>query len=78
MFFALLKRPVILYLRLVAWQVNSVDNTRKFLQISHLQLHFSIEQFFSPIVLRNKHGGMSSFKFLFGLYVTLIVFSGKI
>ena len=72
------KKPLILYLRLVAWQVNSVDNTRKFLQISHLLLHFSIEQLFSFIVLGNKDGDMSSFKFLFRLYVKLTVFSEKI
>ena len=71
------KKPI-LYLRLVAWQVNSVDNTRKFLQISLLLFHFSIEQLFSFIVLGNKGGYMSSFKFFFCLYVTLTVFSGKI
>ena len=37
------KEPLILYWRLVAWQVNSVDNTRKFLQILDLLLHFSID-----------------------------------
>ena len=62
---------------LVAWQVNSVGNARKFLQMSHFLLHFSIEQLFSFIVLGNKNGDMSSFKFLFCLYVTLTVFSGK-
>ena len=72
------KVPLVLYLRLVAWQVNSVETTRKFLQISHLLLHFSIEQLFSFIILGNKDGDMSSFKFLFLLYVTFIVFSGKI
>ena len=72
------KEPLILYLRLVAWQVNSVYNTRKVLQISHLLLHFSIEQLFSFIVLGNKDGDMSFFKFLFCLYVTLTVFFGKI
>ena len=72
------KKPLVLYLRLVAWQVNSVDNTRKFLQISLLLFHFSIEQLFSFIVLGSKGGYMSSFKFFFCLYVTLTVFSGKI
>ena len=51
--------------------MNSIYNTRRFLQISHLLFHFSIEQLFSFIVLGNKNSNMSSFKFLFGLYVTL-------
>ena len=72
------KIPLILYLRLVAWQVNSVKTTRKFLQISHLLLHFSIEQLFSFIILGNNDGDMNSFKFLFLLYVAFIIFSGKI
>ena len=72
------KKPLILHLHFVAWQVKSVDNRRKFLQISHFLLHFSIEQLFSFIVLGNKDGDMSSFKFLFRLYVTSTVFSGKI
>ena len=55
-----------------------VDNTRRGLQILHLLLHFSIEQLFSFIVLGNKDGDMSSFKFLFRLDVKLKVFSGKI
>ena len=38
---------------------------------------FSIVQLFSFIVLGNKDGDMSSFKFLFCLYVTLTVFSGN-
>ena len=68
MFFVLqVKKPLILYLYLVAWQINSVDNTRKFLQILQLLLHSSIEQMFSFIVLGNNYGGMSSFKFLFPL-----------
>ena len=71
------KVPLILYLHLVAWQVNSVETSRKFLQISHLLLHFSIEQF-SFIILGNKDVDMSSFKLVFLLYVTFIVFSGKI
>ena len=58
--------------------INSVDNTRMFLQISHLLLHFVIEHLFSFTVLGNKDGDMSSFKFLFRLYVTLTVISGKI
>ena len=45
--------------------------------MSHLLLHFLIEQLFSFIVPVNKHGDVSSFKFLFRLYVTLTVFSGK-
>ena len=72
------KVPLVLYLSLIAWQVNSVETNRKFLQISHLLLQFSIEQLFSLIVLGNKDGDMSSFKVLFLLYVTFIVFSGKI
>ena len=55
-----------------------METTRKFLQISHLLLHFSNEQLLLLIVLGNKDGEMSSFKFLFLLYVTFIVFSGKI
>ena len=35
-------------------------------------------QLFSFIILGNKDGDMSSFKFLFLLYVTFLVFSGKI
>ena len=50
----------------------------KFLQISHLLLHFSIEQLFTFKFLGNKDGDMSSFKFSLRLYVTLTVFSGKI
>ena len=50
---------------------------KKFLQISHLLLHFSIELFSSFIVLGNNDGDMSPFKFLFCLYVTLTVSSGK-
>ena len=79
MFFVLqVKVPLILYLRLVAWQVNSVETTRKFLQISHLLLHFSVEQLFSFIILGNKDGDMSFFIFSFLLHVTFIAFSGKI
>ena len=51
---------------------------RKFLRISHLRLHFSIEQLLSFIVLENIDDDTSTFKFLFRLYVTLIVFSGKV
>ena len=58
------KVPLILYLRLVALQVNSVKTSRTFLQILHLLLHFSIEQLFSFIILGSKDGDMSSFKFL--------------
>ena len=54
-----------------------METSRKFLQISHLLLHFSIEQF-SFIILGNKDVDMSSFKLVFLLYVTFIVFSGKI
>ena len=72
------KVPLLLYLRLVAWQANSEETSRKSLQISHLLLHFSIKQLFSFIILGNKDGDMSSYKFLFLLYVTLIVLSGKI
>ena len=43
--------PLVFYLHLVEWQVNSMETTRKFLQISHLLLHFSIEQLFSFIIL---------------------------
>ena len=75
--YKLKKRPI-LYFRLVAWQVNSIDNTRKLLQISHIPLHFSTEQLFSFIVLCNEDGDISSFKFLFCLSVTLTVFSEKI
>ena len=57
--------------------IKIIDNTRKFLQIWHLLLHFVIEQLFSFIVLGNKDGDMSYFKFLFLLYVTLTLFSGK-
>ena len=46
--------------------------------MSHLLLHFPIEQLFSFIVLGNKDGDISSLKFLFRLYVTLKVFFGKI
>ena len=42
---------------------NSVDATRKFLQISHLLLHFSVEQLFSFIVLADEDGDLRSFKF---------------
>ena len=55
-----------------------METTRKFLQIPKLLLHFSNEQLFSFIILRKKDGDMSSFKFLFLLYVTFIVFSQKI
>ena len=55
-----------------------MKTTGKFLQISHLMLRFSIEQLFYFIILGNKDGDMSSFKFLFLLHVTFIVFSGKI
>ena len=72
------KNPLIFYLCLVTWKVNSVDNIRKSLQISHLLLRFSIEQLFSFIVLGNEEGDMSFFKFLFCLYVKLTVFFGKI
>ena len=58
--------------------IKLVDNTRKFLKISHLLLHFSIKQLFSCIVLGNKDGDMSSINFLFCLYVTLTEFSGKL
>ena len=37
-----------------------------------------IEQLFSFVVLKIKNGDLSSFKFLFCLYVLLPVFSGKI
>ena len=59
------KKPLILYLGLVVSQINS--NTIKFLQISHLLLHFSIEQLISFRVLRNKDAYISSFMFLFRL-----------
>ena len=74
------KEPLILYLRLVALQVNSVKTTRKFLQIFYLLLHFSIEQLLSFIILGKKDGNMSSFKFFFYIYIyiTFIVFPGKI
>ena len=35
--------PLILYLRLVAKQVNSVEGTKKLVQMSHLFWHFSEE-----------------------------------
>ena len=38
----------------------------------------STQQLFSFIVPGNEDGDMSSFKFLFRLYVTLTVFSGNI
>ena len=63
------KVPLILYLRLVALQVNSVKTTRKFLQIFYLLLHFSIEQLLSFIILGKKDGNMSSFKFFFYIYI---------
>ena len=69
---------IILYLNLVAWQVNSVGTTTNVLQILRLLLNFSIEQLFSFIVLGNKDCDMSSFKFLFRLYVTLIMFPKRI
>ena len=72
------KVPLLLYLCLVAWQVNSEETSRKSLQTSHLLLHFSIKQLFYLIILGNKDGHMSSYKFLFFLYVTFIVFSGEI
>ena len=69
---------IILYLNLLAWQVNSVGTTTNVLQILRLLLNFSIEQLFSFIVLGNKDCDMSSFKFLFRLYVTLIMFPKRI
>ena len=72
------KESLILYLCLVARQLNPVDNARKYLQISHLLLYFSIEQLFSFIALGNKDGDMSSLSFLFLLHVSLTMFSGKI
>ena len=56
-----IKVPLILNLCLVAWHVNSVETTRKFLQISLLLLHFTTEQLFSFIILGKKDGDMSSF-----------------
>ena len=56
-----IKVPLILYLCLVAWHVNSVETTRKFLQISLLLLHVTTEQLFSFIILGKKDGDMSSF-----------------
>ena len=37
--------PLTLYLRLVAKQVNSVEATKKLVQMSHLFWHFSKKQF---------------------------------
>ena len=37
------KTPLTLYLRLVAKQVNSVEATKKLVQMSHLFWHFSEE-----------------------------------
>ena len=48
-----------------------METTRKLL--SHLLVQFSIEQLFPFIVLGNKDGDMSSFKFLFLSYATFIV-----
>ena len=42
-----------------------------------LVLYFSIDELFSFIVIGDKDGDMSSFKFLFHLYVTLTAFSRK-
>ena len=36
------KVPLISHMRLVAWEVNSVGTSAKYLQVSYLLLHFSI------------------------------------
>lgn len=48
------KVPLILYMRLVAWEVNSVETSTKYLQISYLLLHFSIEQTLCFVAFGNK------------------------
>ena len=53
-------------------------NYQKVLKKWHLLLHSSIEQLFSLIILGNKDGDMSSFKFLFLLNVMSTAFYGKI
>ena len=69
--------PVILYFQLVAKQVNSVETTKKFLQISHFLLNSFIEHSFCLAVVGNNDGDKISLKFLFLLYVTLTVFCKK-
>ena len=50
-------------------------NYYKIFTKSHLLLHFAIEQLFPLNILGNKDEDRSSFKFLFLLNVTFIVFS---
>ena len=63
---------LILYFRLVAKQVKLGETTKKFLQVSHFFLYFSIKHSFCLVVVRNNHGDKISLKFLFLLYVTLV------
>ena len=73
-----LQNPFILYFRLVTKHVKSGETTKRLLQMSHFLLHLSIEHLLCLVVLGNNDGEKFSLKFLFLLYVTLMVFCGKI
>ena len=70
--------PLTLYLRLVAKQVNSVEATKKLVQMSHLFWHFSEELECWLWTLGKSDGEISSLKLLPLLKVTFIVLLRKL
>ena len=68
------KLPLVLYLHLVVWQVNSVENTRKFYKYHIFCYTFQLNNYFFFIALANTYGDMSSFKFLLLSYVSILLY----
>ena len=72
------KIPLILYFRLVEKQIKSGEITKRFLQMSHFLLHSFIKHSFWLLVLGNNDGDKIFLRFVLLLYVTLMLFCGKI
>ena len=59
-------------------KVNSVETTKRFFHKLHFSLHSSIEHSSCLVVLGNNGVGEITLKFLFPMYVTLMVFCEEI